>query len=154
MKTFQIWLKIYLLFFVTGCSDNFPAAYRENSTLRQSILSETGPSADIEKLINMDIEGVCIIEYVVDPKHLPTISGVQLTQKEVYIPPGDQYINLIFWNQREWRQVVFKSSELQIAYSLQETMSVYNYCKKGKRINLFKTPFQQSTFTTIVAIEG
>ena len=154
MKIFQIWLKICLLLFVAGCSDSFSLAYKENSTLRQRILSEAGPSVDMKNLINIDVEGVCIIEYVIDPKHLPIISGVQLTQKEVYIPPGDQYIGLIFWNQREWRQVVFKSSELQISYSMREAMTIYNYCKKGRRVTLFKTPFRQSTFTTIVTIEG
>lgn len=153
MKLFWKWSKIGLLLLAIGCTDRFDEVYGSSSALRQQILLQDKSSVEMLELVDIDAEGVCIIEYVGNPKYLPIVLGVQLTTREIYFPPGDQYVTLLFWNKVEWRQVVFKSSELQISSSLRDAMTHKNYCRKGKRITLFKTPFQKSTFTTIVTIE-
>ena len=154
MKIHKIASLIFLILCISACTDRFDDLYASSSVARQRLLSHTKDSIDLSELSGIDTEGICIIGYVSDLRFLPIVSGIQLTEKEIYSPPGDQYINLLFWNKREWRQVLFNSSELQISHDIVKTMTYYNYCRKGEKINLIRTPFRGSTFTTIVTIEG
>ena len=139
---------------VSACSDRFEEDYRSSTELRQRILSESKSTLDFKNLIVSGADGVCLIPYTVDPKYLPIVSGVQLTDQQVYFPAGDQYLTLVFWNKNNWQQAVFKSSELQFDSSITSTTTYYDYCVYATGLTIQRKTHGKFTFLNLIAIEG